>query len=308
MRPIRVWLSAAVWGFALLATAGSSPPLQADEPRERERVRQDREDESRDRRDDERREREMEDRDHRDDDDDRDRDHADRDHKDRVDKDRDHRAGEDRADDDRDHKDHIDNDRDHGDRPRPHDADHRHDGPTAVRNSVNDELLDLARALRRIDQSYGFRGIQGCGAWTAGSAYRDWGASGYGHGFGNRPHPPMVHDPGLYEDRFSQGTYRDHYGCGCARPPRPLILGGCRDIGHEDDNCSLLTRRICTDCGHVYPRHEQPRCNCHGGEASHEPHRGPHPAPDHRPHDGPDREPTPVDRDHDRDHAPPPRR
>ncbi len=291
MRPIRVWLSAAVWGFALIVSAGSGPPLQAEEPRER--VREDREREERDHRDGDREARELQEREHQNREADA-RKHREPEERERSDRDDD----DDRHDDDR-------HDDDNRDRPRPHAADHRLDGPTAVRNSVNDELLDVARALRRIDQSYGFRGIQGCGAWTAGSAYMDWDA----RGFGNRPHPPMVRDQGHYQDRFSQGTYRDHhtcggcgrayplYGqpiCGCALPPRPLILGGCCDIGPDDDNCSLLTRRICTGCGHVYPRDEQPSCNCHGTEA----HHAPHAAPDHHPHAGPDREPTPVDREH----------
>ena len=282
MRPIRVWLSAVVWGLALIVSTGSGPVLRADEPRERDREAESREDRDEDRV--ERHEREEKVRDH--------RDHQEKEGQERV-----------HADRDRDHE-----DRDHDDRPRPHDADHRPDGPTAVRDSVNDEMLDLSRALRRIDQSYGFRGIQGCGAWTAGSAYMDWDA----RGFGNRPHPPMVRDPGLHEGRFSQGRSRDHHTCGgcghayplhgqpicgCVLPPRPLILGGCCNAAREDDNCSLLTRRICTGCGHVYPRNEQPRCHCHGGEAHHAPHHAPHHGPDHRPHDGPDREPTPVDSD-----------
>lgn len=299
MRPIRVWLSAAVCGFALIVIAGSGPPLQAEEPRER--VREDRAPEVKEHREGERVDRERQEREH------QTREAEARKHRETEDRDRDDRDHDDRDREAHDRDDDDDEDDDHA-RPNPHDGDRPHDGPTDVRNSVNDELLDLARALRRIDQSYGFRGIQGCGSWTAGSAYMDWDA----RGFGNRPHPPMVRDPGLYEDRFYQGAYRDHHtcggcgrayplhgqpSCGCALPPRPLILSGCRDAGGDDDNCSLLTRRICTGCGHVYPRHEQPRCNCHGSEAHHDGH----PGPAHGPHHGPDREPTPVDRDHDHD-------
>lgn len=279
MRPIRVWLSAVVWGLALIVSTGSGPLLRADEPREREA-------EARDHRDEDREGREREER------------------HEQEEKARDHQEKEGQE------REQADRDRDHDDLPRPHDTDHRPDSPTAVRDSVNNEMLDLSRAIRRIDQSYGFRGIQGYGAWTAGSAYMDWDA----RGIGSRPHPPLVRDSGLHEDRFSPGTDRNHHtcggcghvyhrlgqpSCGCVLPPRPLILGGCCNASPVDDNCSLLTRRICTGCGHVYPRNEQPRCNCHGGEA----HHAPHPGPDHRPHDGPDREPTPVDSDPPPPHA-----
>jgi len=45
-------------------------------------------------------------------------------------------------------------------------------GLKAVADSVNGELIDVARALRSLDQSYAFRGIEGCGASTAGSAFQ----------------------------------------------------------------------------------------------------------------------------------------
>ncbi len=288
MRPIRVWLSAAVCGVALIVSAGSVPLIQAEDARER--VHADRERE------------EGEEREHHEGDREAHKAEAPK-HREAQERNRDDR-GHETHDRDRDNREHMDREDDDRAQPHPRDGDHRHDGSTAVRNSVNDELLDLARALRRIDQSYGFRGIQGCGSWTAGSAYMDWDA----RGFGNRPHPPLVRHPGHDEDHFSHGAYRDHHSCGgcgrayplhaqpscgCALPPRPLILGGCRNADVDDDNCSLLTRRICTGCGHVYPRDEQPRCNCHGTELHHEGHPGP--APGH--HDGPDREPTPVDRD-----------
>lgn len=128
-------------------------------------------------------------------------------------------------------------------------------GPVEVRDAVNRELFDLARALRSLDQSYAFRGIQGGGAWTAGSAHIDWHAQGLCS-------PPA-------------GTR--------VLPPPPLVLGGCRSICRSvdgarccgehspaaaigEDGCATLTRRICTGCGHVYPRDELPRCRCHGGE------------------------------------------
>ena len=54
----------------------------------------------------------------------------------------------------------------------------RGSGLDAVARSVNGELTDVARALRRLDQSYAVRGFQGCGACTAGSVFVDWRAKG----------------------------------------------------------------------------------------------------------------------------------
>jgi hypothetical protein len=44
-------------------------------------------------------------------------------------------------------------------------------GLNAVSDSINLECVDFARAMRSLDQSYEVRGVEGCGAWTAGSAY-----------------------------------------------------------------------------------------------------------------------------------------
>lgn len=44
-------------------------------------------------------------------------------------------------------------------------------GLSALSKSVNDELTELAFAIRSLDQSYGYEGMQGCRAWTAGSSY-----------------------------------------------------------------------------------------------------------------------------------------
>lgn len=44
--------------------------------------------------------------------------------------------------------------------------------------AVNREMLDLSRALRRLDQSYYYRGYRSPRAWTAGSAFMDWHAQG----------------------------------------------------------------------------------------------------------------------------------
>lgn len=127
-------------------------------------------------------------------------------------------------------------------------------GPVVIRDAVNSELFDLARALRSLDQSYAYRGIQGCGAWTAGSAHIDWHAQGVC--------PPPSGSRVL--------------------PPPPLVLGGCRSVcrsiasptcaygelttgGDTATVSEILPRRICTTCGHVYPRDEQPGCHCNTG-------------------------------------------
>lgn len=44
-------------------------------------------------------------------------------------------------------------------------------GMNAVNSAVNDELKEVASAIRSFDQSYGYVGHRGCGAWTAGSYY-----------------------------------------------------------------------------------------------------------------------------------------
>ncbi len=44
-------------------------------------------------------------------------------------------------------------------------------GISAVARSVNDELTDVAMAIRSLDQSYRIEGISGCGACVAGSCY-----------------------------------------------------------------------------------------------------------------------------------------
>jgi hypothetical protein len=45
-------------------------------------------------------------------------------------------------------------------------------GLKAAADSVDAELRDFARAIRSLDQSYCFEGTRGCGAWTAGSSFR----------------------------------------------------------------------------------------------------------------------------------------
>ena len=45
-------------------------------------------------------------------------------------------------------------------------------GLNAASKAVNEELLDVACAIRSLDQSYSFEGRQVCGAWTAGSSFQ----------------------------------------------------------------------------------------------------------------------------------------
>ena len=45
-------------------------------------------------------------------------------------------------------------------------------GLSAVSQSVNDELTDVAMAFRSLDQSYCFEGASGCGSYTAGSSFQ----------------------------------------------------------------------------------------------------------------------------------------
>ena len=40
-------------------------------------------------------------------------------------------------------------------------------------NAINDELGDVASAVRSLDQSYSFHGFRGCNSMTAGSAFVD---------------------------------------------------------------------------------------------------------------------------------------
>lgn len=64
------------------------------------------------------------------------------------------------------------------------------DGAAAVTAAVNAELRDLARALRRLDQSYAIRGIRGAHAATAGSVSIDWVAKEVPPGERPRAVPP----------------------------------------------------------------------------------------------------------------------
>ena len=84
-------------------------------------------------------------------------------------------------------------------------------GLNAVARSVNGELIDVARAFRRLDQSYAIRGFQGCAAATAGSVFVDWRAKGV------RP-----------EDRVA------------VLPPEPIVLGRPK---------AALCSPPCSSCG-----------------------------------------------------------
>lgn len=44
-------------------------------------------------------------------------------------------------------------------------------GVNMLTTSVNEEIQDVAYSIRSLDQSYGFHGYSGKGAWTAGSCF-----------------------------------------------------------------------------------------------------------------------------------------
>ena len=44
-------------------------------------------------------------------------------------------------------------------------------GLSAISQSLNDELGELALSIRSLDQSFEYQGQASCGAWTAGSSY-----------------------------------------------------------------------------------------------------------------------------------------
>jgi Flp pilus assembly pilin Flp len=46
-------------------------------------------------------------------------------------------------------------------------------GMQTVSTAVNDELKDVTKAIRSLDQSYSYRGFRGCNSMTAGSAFVD---------------------------------------------------------------------------------------------------------------------------------------
>ena len=60
-------------------------------------------------------------------------------------------------------------------------------GLQAVSSVVNDELRDVTRAIRSLDQSYSYRGFSGCHSMTAGSACVDYSIDVAGNRPGNPP-------------------------------------------------------------------------------------------------------------------------
>lgn len=46
-------------------------------------------------------------------------------------------------------------------------------GLQTVASSLNDELRDVSQAIRKVDQSYSYRGMRGCFSQTAGSVFID---------------------------------------------------------------------------------------------------------------------------------------
>ncbi|MBI3864615.1 MAG: hypothetical protein HY290_22260 [Planctomycetia bacterium] len=46
-------------------------------------------------------------------------------------------------------------------------------GLQEVSSAVNEELRDVSKAIRNLDQSYSYRGMSGCSSYTAGSCFVD---------------------------------------------------------------------------------------------------------------------------------------
>ena len=72
-------------------------------------------------------------------------------------------------------------------------------GLQAVSSAVDDELRDVNRALRNLDQSYSYRGFRGCNSMTAGSAYVDTSVDVAG----DRPEKRLENKPSKNQDRSS---------------------------------------------------------------------------------------------------------
>ena len=60
-------------------------------------------------------------------------------------------------------------------------------GLQTVSSAINDELHDVTRAIRSLDQSYSYRGLRGCNSMTAGSAFVDTSIDVAGTRPGNLP-------------------------------------------------------------------------------------------------------------------------
>lgn len=59
-----------------------------------------------------------------------------------------------------------------------------------LRDSLNEEMVDMAKAVRSLDQSYYIPGRAGGGAWTAGSSYRQRPVAESLADLGLSPHTP----------------------------------------------------------------------------------------------------------------------
>jgi Flp pilus assembly pilin Flp len=65
-------------------------------------------------------------------------------------------------------------------------------GLQTVSTAVNDELKDVTKAMRNLNQSYSYRGFRGCNSTTAGSAFVDTSIDVVG----DRPvNPPAANQP-----------------------------------------------------------------------------------------------------------------
>jgi hypothetical protein len=104
-------------------------------------------------------------------------------------------------------------------------------GLTTVAEAVNDELRDVARALRSLDQSYAIRGFHGCGAATAGSVFIDWHARGMTAPHGLRvvaPEPIVLGVPKWGDGTSTVGCgHRGRSRCGCRTSVAPPVDPEC---------------------------------------------------------------------------------
>jgi hypothetical protein len=112
----------------------------------------------------------------------------------------------------------------------------------ALQQSVNAELLDLARAFRGLDQSYQYRGMKSRLASTAGSAFVDWDAKGIAP---EHRHPVSAPSPVLV------GCAADECECGSAPGPHGLCRCGRQHAAATlDGSCSATG-----SAGAVVPLH-----------------------------------------------------
>jgi len=130
-----------------------------------------------------------------------------------------------------------------------------------LKESLLGEMGNLARALRSLDQSYAFRGIQGCGSCTAGSAFVDWEAKGIQAPKRMRVLPP---EPLKLSEHRSHGCQTCGGGCEACQDCSRRLHGQHSNHHHADSEghakaahrhhdkrcseCSKSQSALCTDC------------------------------------------------------------